>query len=140
VSNWIQSEDSGSFPAAGVAWLCVASALCVQIDPIGNSNVFPFSRSLELFDIELNTRLLLLALCCLGAGESLRARGQGYRPGAALLVFAGMLSAIFAVYSGEDPLRWAYFATTAVSVSTFAALAHALRERGEISEAVPAGG
>ena len=102
--------------------------------------MFPLSRSFELFGAVLNIRLLLLALCCVGAAESLRARGHGYRPGAVLLVFAGVLSAIFAAYSAEEPLRWAYFATTTIAVVTFAALAHALRDRAEVSEVVPARG
>ena len=140
LNNWIQSPDSGPFPRTGMALLCAASALCVQIDPIGDSSVFPLSRSIEIFGAELNTRLLLLALCCAGVGESLRARGQGYRPGALLLVGAGVLSAIFAAYSAEEPLRWAYFASTAVGVATFAGLAHALRDRAEVSEVVPASG
>jgi hypothetical protein len=140
LNNWTQSRDSGAFPRTGIALLCVASALCVQIDPIGDSSVFPLSRSIEIFGTELNARLLLLALCCAGVGESLRARGQGYRPGAALLVGAGVLSAIFSMYSAEEPLRWAYFASTAVAVATFAGLAHAVRDRAEISEVVPARG
>ncbi|MEJ1962868.1 MAG: hypothetical protein WDO56_15485 [Gammaproteobacteria bacterium] len=138
LNNWIQSPQSGRFPRAGIVFLCMASALCVQIDPIGDSNVFPFSRSLQFFDIELNTRLLLLALCCVGAGESLRARGQGYRPGATLLAFVGILSALFAVFPTAEPLRWAYLATTLVALSTFAALSHALRDRTDLPVALAA--
>ncbi len=127
LNHWIQSShEARTFPAAGIFWLCAASVLCVQIDPIGDDTVFQFSRSFEALGLELNARLLLLALCCLGAAESLRARGQIFRPSAVLLAFAGVLSAIFAAYSPEEALRWGYFATTAVALTTFAALAHAL--------------
>lgn len=140
LNNWIQSPGSGRFPRAGLFFLCAASALCVQIDPIADSNVFPFSRSVQVFDIELNTRLLLLALCCVGASESLRTRGQGYRPSATLLAFVGILSALLGMFPAADPLRWAYFATTAVALSAFAALSHALRDRTDLSVALPASG
>jgi hypothetical protein len=133
------SRDARTFPTAGIFWLCAASMLCVQIDPIGDSNVFPFSRSFEAFGIVLNARLLLLTLCCLGAAESLRARGSLFKTSAIMLAFAGVLSAILAAYSGIEPLRWGYFATTVVSLTTFTALAHALPEKAPVTEeAVPA--
>ena len=138
--HWNQSSrDARTFPAAGIFWLCMASVLCVQIDPIGDSNVFPFSRSFEAFGIELNARLLLLALCCVGAAESLRARGNGYRTSAIMLAFAGVLAAIFAAYSAQEALRWGYFATTVVALMAFAALAQALPEKARVTEeALPA--
>lgn len=124
------SHEARTFPTASIFWLCLASMLCVQIDPTGDSNVFPFTRSFEVFELQLNARLLLLALCCVGAAESLRARGQDYRTGAILLAIAGVLSVILAAYSADDALRWGYFATTAAALTTFTALAHALpRER-----------
>lgn len=136
LNKWTQSRDPGRFPASSIAWLCVASALCVQINPIGASEAFPFSRSVDVLGAELNTRLMLLALCCLGASESLRARvrGQGYRAAATLLLFAAVLSALFAAWPAPNPLRWAYFATTIVSLTTFTALAHALRQQSAIEE------
>jgi hypothetical protein len=135
--HWVQSSrEPRSFPTAGIFWLCMASMLCVQIDPIGDSTVFPFTRSFQAFGIELNARLILLALCCLGAAESLRARGSSYRAGAILLAFAGVLSAIFAAYSANEVLRWGYFATTAVGLTSFAALAHALPEKAAEPEPV----
>jgi hypothetical protein len=137
--HWMQSpREPGTFPTAGIFWLCMASMLCVQIDPIGDSTVFPFTRSFEAFGIDLNARLILLALCCLGAAESLRARGSSYRAGAILLASAGVLSAIFAAYSTHEALRWGYFATTAVALSSFAALAHALREKVTETESMAA--
>jgi hypothetical protein len=135
--HWTQSShDARTFPTAGIFWLCLASMLCVQIDPIGDSSVFPFTRSFTAFGLVLNARLLLLALCCVGAAESLRARGQDYRTGALMLAFAGVLSAILAAYSAAEALRWGYFATTVVGLTTFAALAHALpREQTAASTA-----
>lgn len=125
--DWIQSShDARTFPAAGLFWLCTASVLCVQIDPIGDSNIFPFTRSFEAFGMELNARLLLLALCCFGAAESLRARGGDYRSGALLIVAPGVLSLAVAAYSADDALRWGYFATIAVALTTFTALAGSL--------------
>ena len=82
---------------------------------------------IEWFDLNLNTRLVLLALCCLGAAESLRARGPGYRASAALLAAAGVMSVAFSAYSTPGALRWSYFATTAVAIGTFAAVAISLR-------------
>ncbi len=130
LNHWMQSSrEPGSFPTAGIFWLCLASMLCVQIDPTGDSNVFPFTRSFHVFGTEVNARLLLLALCCLGAAESLRARGYIYRAGAILLTFAGVLSALLAAYSpAAEHLRWGYFAATLVGITTFAALSHALPE------------
>jgi hypothetical protein len=135
--HWIQSShEARTFPAAALFWLCTASVLCVQIDPIGDDTVFPFSRSFEVFGIQMGPRLLLLALCCVGAAESLRARGNAYRTSAIMLAFAGVLSAIFASYAPVEPLRWAYFATTVVALTTFAALAHGLQwKRSEFSTA-----
>jgi len=127
LNHWAQSShEARTFPTAGIFWLCLASMLCVQIDPTGDSNVFPFTRSFEAFGLVLNARLILLALCCAGAAESLRARGHDYRTGAIMLAFAGVLSAILAAYSPAEALRWGYFATTIVGLTTFAALAHAL--------------
>jgi hypothetical protein len=130
LNHWMQSSrEPGSFPTAGIFWLCLASMLCVQIDPTGDSNVFPFTRSFHAFGMEMNARLLLLALCCLGAAESLRARGYIYRAGAVLLAFTGVLSALLAAYSpAAEHLRWGYFAATLVGLTTFAALSHALPE------------
>jgi hypothetical protein len=128
--NWISSpREAGSFPAAAIFWLCVASVLCVQIDPIGDSNVFPFSRSLEVYGVVLSSRLVLIALCCLGAAESLRARDGIFRTSAIVLLFVAMLSVVLSMYSAEYPLRWGYFATTAVAVAAFASLAGTLPER-----------
>ena len=132
--NWSSSSRApGTFPTAAISWLCVASMLSVQIDPIGDSNVFPYSRSFQIHGFEIGARLLLIALCCLGAAESLRARGGLYRHGALLLVFVGTLSSIFSAYPADEPLRWGYFATTTVALATFAALAGALPERSEES-------
>lgn len=137
--HWTQSsQDEQAFPTTGIFWLCVASVLCVQIDPIGDSNVFPFTRSFETFGIELNARLILLALCCVGAAESLRARGQAFRMSAVMLVFAAVLSTVFAAYSPSELLRWGYFATTAVGLTTFTALAHALPDNARVPQALPA--
>jgi hypothetical protein len=136
LSNWSQSSDSGRFPASTIAWLCAASALCVQINPIGQSQAFPLSHPAEWFGMSLNLRLVLLALCCLGASESLRVRSQdqGYRAGALLMLFVAALSLWFATFDASNPLRWAYFATTTVSLTTFTALAHALRQRAGVTE------
>jgi hypothetical protein len=137
--HWLQSSrEPKTFPTAAIFWLCMASMLCVQIDPIGDSSVFPYTRSFEAFGIELNARLILLALCCLGAAESFRARGNLYRAGAILLAFTGVLSAIFAAYSAQEALRWGYFATTVVGLTSFAALAHALREKASEPERMAA--
>jgi hypothetical protein len=134
--HWIRSpQETRAFPVAGIFWLCMASMLCVQIDPIGDSQVFPYTRSFEAFGIVLNPRLIVLALCCAGAAESLRARGSLFRASAILLTFAAVLSAIFSAYSAGTPLRWAYFATTVVALTTFAALAHSLQwQRSRIAE------
>lgn len=135
--HWSQSSDGGRFPVSTVAWLCSASALCVQINPIGQSEAFPFSHPAEVLGLELNLRLVLLALCCVGASESLRVRpqSQGYRAGSLLLLFAAVLGLWFSTISAPNPLRWAYFATTMVSLTAFTALAHALRQRAGITEA-----
>jgi hypothetical protein len=135
--KWSQSSESGRFPVSTLAWLCFASAMCVQIDPIG---AFPFSLSMGGLGAELNTRLIIVALCCFGASESLRARprDQGYRAAATLLVFAAVLGVLFAACSAPNPLRWGYFATTMTGVTTFAALAHALRQRTGIEAAYAA--
>jgi len=134
--KWSQSSDTGRVPVSTITWLCVASALCVQINPIGESTAFPFSRSMEVLGTELNTRLVLLALCCLGASASLRIRSpnHGSREGATMLLFAGVLSMLFAILSEPNPLRWGYLGTTIVSLTTFAGLAHALRQRTGIAE------
>ena len=133
--HWISSSrDAGTFPATALFWLCFASMLCVQIDPIGDSNVFPFSRSFDVSGVEIGARPLLLALCCLGAAESFRARGSLFRISAIMLGFVAALSAILGAYAAEEPLRWGYFATTAVAVATFAALAGALPERRVTSQ------
>ncbi|HTU61695.1 MAG TPA: hypothetical protein VMF89_24735, partial [Polyangiales bacterium] len=137
--HWAQSaRQPGTFPTAGIFWLCVASVLCVQIDPIGDTSIFPFTRSFEAFGVVLNARLILLALCCLGAAESLRARGNLYRAGAIMLAFAGVLSAILSAYSAQEALRWGYFAAGVVGLTTFASLAHALPEQEHASESLPA--
>lgn len=134
--HWIRSsQEAGTFPVAGIFWLCMASMLCVQIDPVGDSHVFPYTRSFEAFGIVLNARLILLALCCAGAAESLRARGSLFRASAILLAFAAVLAAIFSAYSAGTPLRWGYFATTVIALTTFAALAHSLQwQRSGIAE------
>ncbi|MEJ1962039.1 MAG: hypothetical protein WDO56_11060 [Gammaproteobacteria bacterium] len=125
--RWLQSPRAQRFPTAGVFLLCVASALCVQIDPIGDNNVFPAGTTVGLFGVELNTRLLLLALCCAGAGESLRAMGPGYRFSGSLLALVGALSATFAACLGPEALWWGYFATLLVGLATFTVLALILR-------------
>ncbi|HEY1283729.1 MAG TPA: hypothetical protein VGE96_04550 [Steroidobacteraceae bacterium] len=136
LNKWSQSPDGGRFPASTIAWLCFASALCVQINPIGESEAFPFSHPAGVLGIELNLRLVLLALCCFGASESLRARpqGHGYRAGGLLLLVAAVLSVWLATFSAPNPLRWAYFATTTVSLTAFTALAHALRQRASVAQ------
>lgn len=139
-NRWSQSSDPGRFPVSTIAWLCFASAMCVQINPIGPSEAFPFSRSVDVFGAEINARLLVLALCCLGASESLRARTRdaGYRAGALLLLISAVLSALFAVCPAPNPLLWGYLATTVVALTSFTALAHALRQRAPVSEAYAA--
>ena len=77
VARWFQSADSGRFPILGVALMFAASAICVQIDPIGDADTFPLMRSMKFLDLELNVRLVLLGLCSLGVAETLRARGAG---------------------------------------------------------------
>jgi hypothetical protein len=127
LNHWIStSQEAGTFPVAGVFWFCAASMLCIQIDPIGDDNVFPFTRSFEILGVQMGPRLLLLALCCLGAAESMRARGGAYRTGAVMLAFAAVLSVICSAYPATEVLRWGYFATTAVAVVTFGALAGSL--------------
>jgi hypothetical protein len=139
LNHWAQSsQERDTFPAAGIFWFCAASVLCVQIDPVGDASVFPFTRSFEAFGVVLNARLLLLALCCLGAAESLRARGYAFRGSAVMLAFAGVLGVIFAGYSAEEPLRWGYFAPAVVGLTAFAALAHALPEKARAAEPLPA--
>ena len=127
VRHWACLPTRESFPTSAVVLLCAASAACVQFDPIGDRNIFPGSSMIEWFDLDLNTRLVLLALCCLGAAESLRARGSSYRASAALLAAAGLMSVAFSAYSTPGALRWSYFATTAVAIGTFAAVAISLR-------------
>jgi hypothetical protein len=129
VRRWACSRTREHFPTSGVVLLCAASAICVQFDPIGDRNIFPGSSTIELLGLHLNTRLVLLGLCCLGAAESLRARGPGYRTGAAALAVAGLMSAGFSTYSAADALRWGYFATTLVGIGTFAAVAMSARLR-----------
>jgi hypothetical protein len=133
LDHWIQSShDTRAFPTAGIFWLCAASVLCVQIDPISDDSVFPFSRPLEIVGLQLGPRLLLLALCCLGAAESLRARGSAYRTSVIMLAFAGVLSASLAACAPLESLRWVYFATTMVGLITFSTLAYGLQtERSE---------
>jgi hypothetical protein len=132
--RWVFATTRESFPATGVVLLCAASAICIQFDPIGDRNIFPGSSTIEWFGLQLNTRLVLLALCCLGAAESLRARGAGYRAGAAALAVAGAMSAGLSAYSANDVLWWGYFATTTVATGTFAAVAMTERpSRGAIS-------
>ncbi len=82
------------FPLTAVAFMVLASAICVQIDPIGDDNIFPFTRTLQFLGVEWNARLVLLALCSLGVAEALRARGSDYRTGAILMAIAGLLTVI----------------------------------------------
>jgi hypothetical protein len=127
LNHWMKSSrEPGTFPSAGVFWLVMASMVCVQIDPIGDSHIFPFTRSFEAFGLLLNARMILLAMCCLGAAESLRARGLLFRTSAITLAFAGVLSAVLAASSAGEALRWGYFITTVSGLVTFASLAHAL--------------
>jgi hypothetical protein len=136
--HWACSPTRESFPTSAVVLLCAASAICVQFDPIGDPNVFPGSSTIEWFGLGLNTRLVLLALCCLGAAESLRARGASYRSSAALLAIAGLMSAALSAHGAPFPLRWAYFATTAVALFAFAAVAiHALSTSRSSVPAIP---
>jgi hypothetical protein len=123
VRRWAQSPQREGFPSTIVILLLAASAICVQFDPVGDHDLFPSSSTIRVLGFDLNTRLVLLALCCLGAAEALRAEGRRYRAGALLAVCAGLLSAVFSAYSTPDALWWGYFATTAVAVVTFAALA-----------------
>lgn len=121
VRKSIHAADPKGFPGAGVFMLCVASALCVQIDPIGDTSVFPYGATLQLFGITFNLRLLLLALCCAGAAESFRIRGQ--RAGVALLMCTAVLGVLLAAYAAESSLTWAYFTTTIVALATFTSVA-----------------
>ncbi len=115
--------------------MAVASAVCVQIDPVADDSIFPFSRSLQLLGLEWNARLVLLALCSLGAAEALRARGSEYRTAALLMAMVGLLTVIFAVYApGESALRWGYFIATVAGVLNLGALSHGLTA----SDRVPA--
>jgi hypothetical protein len=109
--------------------------LCIQIDPISDNSVFPFSQSVEIFGLHLGPRLLLLALCCLGAAETLRARGSAYRTSAIMLAFAGVLSATLAAWAPMEALRGVYFATTMVALITFTTLAQGLRSERSAVEA-----
>ena len=122
IARWCQSSERGRFPTSAVAFLAAASAICVQVDPIGDNTIFPFTRSMTFFDLELNVRLMLLALCCLGAAEALRGRGVGYRTGATLMAIAGVLTAMIAGYTPTHALAWGYFATTLSGVVAFTAL------------------
>lgn len=131
---WLQASNPEHFPWIGMGLLCTASALCIQLDPIGDTSVFPAGTTITIFNTELNTRLVLLGLCCVGVGESLRARGEGHRASAALLAVVGVLSVIFAAYSTADALWWGYFATTAVSLGAFTALSFALQREPVIPE------
>jgi hypothetical protein len=137
IARWFQSSDTGRFPATGVALLIAASAICVQIDPIGDAAIFPLTRSMTFFDLELNVRLVLLALCTLGVTETLRVRG--YKTTSLLMALAGVLTAMAAGYSPQEPLRWSYFATTLAGVGALAALAPALEARATAPAAFPAG-
>jgi len=133
VRRWTCASTREPFPTTGVALLCAASAICVQFDPIGDRNIFPGSSTIEWFGLDLNTRLVLLALCCLGAAESVRARGASYRGGAVALAAAGLLSAGLSAYSTPDALWWGYFATTMIATSAFAAVAMTASCRGAVS-------
>ncbi|MEJ0035687.1 MAG: hypothetical protein WDO68_06370 [Gammaproteobacteria bacterium] len=133
VRHWASATTREPFPTSAVVLLCAASAMCVQFDPIGDRNIFPGSSTIDWFGLRLNTRLVLLALCCLGAGESLRSRGAGYRSGAASLATVGGVSAIFSAYSTPDTLWWGYFATTVIAIGTFATVALALRSPATIA-------
>jgi hypothetical protein len=136
VRHWVCSPARESFPTSAVALLCAASAICVQFDPIGDRNIFAGSSTIDLFDVHLNTRLTLLALCCLGAAESLRARGSGYRTPAIWLATTGVMSAAFSATTTPDVLWWGYFATSTVAIGAFATIALALHSPSTIA-AVP---
>jgi hypothetical protein len=120
--RWACAPVREPFPTSSVVLLCAASAICVQFDPIGDASIFPASSTIEWLDLELNTRLVLLALCCLGASESLRARGNGYRLGALSLAAAGVMSAVFSACSTPSALWWGYFATSVVAIGAFASM------------------
>ena len=107
--------------------LCTASALCVQIDPIGDTSIFPYGATLQLFGVTLNLRLTLLALCCAGAAESFRIRSQ--RAGIMLLSGAAVLSALLAAHSTERALTSGYIATTIVALATYSGVTLALQWR-----------
>ncbi len=117
------------FPTTGVALLCAASAICVQFDPIGDQNIFPGSSTIEWFGLDLNTRLLLLALCCLGAAESVAVPAvPAIARGAVALAAAGAAECrAFGIQRPDDALWWGYFATTMIATSTFAAVAMTAR-------------
>jgi bacteriorhodopsin len=138
IARWFQSADMGKFPLSAVIYMTLASALCVQIDPIGDASVFPLSTTMTFFDLELNVRLVLLALCCLGVGEALRARGPGYRVAATLMALAGVIITLAAGYTPQDALRWGYFASTLAGVAALAALAPAFEIQATHAAGVPA--
>ncbi len=134
VTAWSQSASRESFPWTAVVLLCGASAICVQFDPLGDHERFPASSTIRAFGLDLNTRLVLLTLCCLGAAETLRTRGRSYRLGSLLMACVGLVAAAFAAYSTPDALWWGYFASSAVAVGTFAALGAGL----PLSRVIPA--
>jgi hypothetical protein len=138
VANWAQSNPRESFPSTAVVLLCAASALCVQFDPVGDHELFPASSTIRVLGADLNTRLVLLALCCLGTAEALRGKGRSYRSGALLVAGIGLVAAGFAIFSTEDVLWWGYFATSLVAVGTFAAVATALPHIHAMPAAQPA--
>jgi hypothetical protein len=135
IARWYQGSDASRFPVSAVAFMAAASAICVQIDPIGDSSIFPFARGMHLLGWELNVRLVLLALCCLGVAETLRARGQSVA--ALLTCIVGVVTALAAGYvPHQEVLRWGYFLPTMSGVGVFAALAVSLEARSVASDAI----
>jgi hypothetical protein len=125
--RWACAPVREPFPTSAVVLLAAASAICVQFDPIGDRNIFPASSTVDWLGFHLNTRLVLLALCSLGASESLRARGNGYRAAALSLALVGAISVLFSACTTPSALWWGYFASSAVAIGAFASVAFALR-------------
>jgi hypothetical protein len=140
VRRWACAPVREPFPTSTVVLLAAASFICVQFDPIGDRHIFPASSTIDWLGLQLNTRLVLLALCSLGASESLRARGNGYRAAALSLVAVGAISALFSACSTPNALWWGYFASSAVATGAFASAAFALRSPATVAALSPSAG